>query len=67
MQDRAQELEDEITQLEQGIAECETALLTFVSAEETKRQMDLRDSRQKELEQAMKEWEEISSAIETNV
>ena len=66
MQDRAQELEDEITRLEQGIAECETALLTYVSAEETRRQMDLRELRQKELELAMEEWEEISAAIETN-
>ena len=66
MQERAQELEDDITRLEHGIAECETALLTFVSAEETKRQMELRDTRQKELEQAMQEWEDVSSAIETN-
>ena len=65
MQDRAQELEDEITRLEQGIAECETSLLTFVSADETKRQTELRDSRRKELEQALAEWEEVSSAIET--
>ena len=66
MQERAQELENEIPRLEQGIAECENALLTYVSAEETRRQMELRELRQKELEQAMQEWEEISSAIETN-
>ena len=66
MQDRAQELEDEITRLEEEIAECENVLLTFVSADETRRQMELRESRQKELEQAMQEWEEISAAIETN-
>jgi len=66
MQDRAQELEDEITRLEQGITECETALLTFVSADETRHQMELRESRQKDLERAMEEWEEISAAIETN-
>jgi hypothetical protein len=28
--------------------------------------MDLRESRQKELEQAMSEWEEVSGAMETN-
>jgi ATP-binding cassette subfamily F protein 3 len=66
MQDRAQELEDDITRLEEGIAECETALLTFVSAEETKRLMQLQESQRRELEKAMAEWEEISSAIETN-
>ena len=67
MQDRAQELEDEITRLEGAIAECETALLTFVSADETKRLMDLQESRQRELEKAMAEWEEVSSAIEASV
>jgi ATP-binding cassette subfamily F protein 3 len=66
MQERAQELEDEITRLEQEIAECETALLTFVSADETKRQMERRDARQQELEQAMQDWEELSLEIETN-
>jgi ATP-binding cassette subfamily F protein 3 len=66
MQDRAHELEDEITRLEEGITECETALLTFVSAEETKRLMQLQESRKEELEKAMAEWEDISSAIETN-
>jgi ATP-binding cassette subfamily F protein 3 len=66
MQERAQELEEEITRLEQGIAECETALLSFVSADETRRQMELRESRQKELEHAMSEWEEVSGTMETN-
>lgn len=66
MQDRAQELEEEITRLEEGIAECENGLLTFVSAEETKRLMELQESRRRELEKAMAEWEEISSAIELN-
>lgn len=66
MQDRAQELEDEITRLEEGIAECETALLTFVSADETKRLIQLQKSRKQELERAMAEWEELSAAIETN-
>jgi ATP-binding cassette subfamily F protein 3 len=66
MQDRAQELEDEITRLEEGIAECEAALLTFVSADQSKRLMDLQELRRGDLEKALAEWEEISSAIETN-
>jgi ATP-binding cassette subfamily F protein 3 len=66
MQDRAQELEAVITRLEEGIAECETALLRFVSADETKRLMELQESRTQDLERAMAEWEEISSAIETS-
>jgi ATP-binding cassette subfamily F protein 3 len=66
MQERAQELEEEITRLEQGIAECDSALLIYVSAEETKRQRELREARQKDLEQAMAEWEGVSGTIETN-
>jgi ATP-binding cassette subfamily F protein 3 len=66
MQDRAQELENEITRLEEGIAQCENGLLTFVSAEDTRRLLELRESRNAELEKAMAEWEEISSAIEAN-
>ena len=67
MQDRAQELEEEITKLEAGISECETSLLTFVSAEETRRLMELQETRKRDLEAAMNEWEEISSTIEANV
>ena len=37
MQERCQALESEIQGLEQSIAECETALENFVSAEETMR------------------------------
>src|SRR5881396_2439159 len=37
MQDRAQELEGEISSLESAIARCEASLQTFVSAEETTR------------------------------
>ena len=37
MEDRVHELESEINRLEDTIAECEAALQSFVSAEETQR------------------------------
>src|SRR5579884_99107 len=64
MKERVGEIEDEITKLEAGIAECEQALQTFVSAQETARITQLLETRRNDLESLMKEWEEISSAIE---
>jgi ATP-binding cassette subfamily F protein 3 len=64
MKERVGEIEEEITKLEAGIAECEQALQTFVSAEETARLTQLLEARRNDLESLMKEWEEISSAIE---
>jgi ATP-binding cassette subfamily F protein 3 len=65
MKERVHEVEEEITRLETGIAECETALQSFVNAEETRRQQELLASRRKALEEMLAEWEEISQAIET--
>ena len=64
MKERVGEIEEEITKLETGIAECEQALQTFVSAEETARLTQLLETRRDDLASLMKEWEEISSAIE---
>ena len=64
MKERVGEIEEEITKLEAGIAECEQALQTFVSAEETARLTQLLETHRDDLESLMKEWEEISSAIE---
>jgi ATP-binding cassette subfamily F protein 3 len=64
MKERIGEIEEEITKLEAGIAECEQALQTFVSAQETARVTQLLETRRNDLESLMKEWEEISSAIE---
>jgi ATP-binding cassette, subfamily F, member 3 len=66
MQDRCQQLEQEIANLEQGIADCERELQSFVSAEETQRQTDLLAQRREDLADRMAEWEEISQAAETN-
>ena len=64
MKERVGEIEEEITKLEAGIAECEQALQTFVSAQETARVTQLLATRRNDLESLMKEWEEISSAME---
>jgi ATP-binding cassette subfamily F protein 3 len=64
MNERIGEIEEEITKLEAGMAECEQALLTYVSAEETTRQMQLLEQRRTQVDQLMREWEEISFSKE---
>jgi ATP-binding cassette, subfamily F, member 3 len=64
IKDRCVELEHLIAQLETGIVECETALATFVSVEETQRQTNLLGSRRAELAVLMTEWEEVSQVLE---
>jgi ATP-binding cassette, subfamily F, member 3 len=66
LKERLPQIEEEITRLEAGIAECETALQSFVSASETQRQTDLLHARKTDLEQLMTEWEEVSAAIEAH-
>jgi ATP-binding cassette subfamily F protein 3 len=63
MKDRLEEVEEEITKLEAGIAECEQALQSFVSAQETARVAELLASRRSDLKSLMQEWEEVSAAI----
>jgi len=65
MKERVHEIEEEITKLEAGIAECEQALQGFVSAEETARVTTLLATRRSDLELLMKEWEEVSAVIES--
>ncbi len=65
MKDRCQELEEEIARLEAAIATAETALQGFVSVEETQRQTELLNRSRSELEQALAEWEELASVLES--
>jgi len=65
MKERVHEIEEEISKLEAGIAECEHALQSFVSAEETARVTSLLETRRSDLESLMKEWEEVSAVIES--
>ena len=57
-------MRSEIAELEEGIAECERELQSFVSAEETQRQVELLAQRQADHAKLMKEWEELSSVLE---
>ncbi len=66
MQDRQQELEEEISRVEAEIAQCEKSLETYVSAEETARCTQLLGRRRSELETLVREWEELSLALESN-
>ena len=66
MQDRQQELEEEVSRVETEIALCEKGLESFVSAEETARQTELLQRRRSELERLVAEWEELSGALESN-
>jgi ATP-binding cassette, subfamily F, member 3 len=65
MEDRLHEIEEEIARAEAAIALCETELQSFVSAEETQRQTQELARRKIELKSFMKEWEELSEALET--
>jgi len=64
LQDRCQQLEADIAELEEGIADCERQLQSFVSAEETQRQSDLLARRRADLAALMAEWEELSHVLE---
>jgi ATP-binding cassette, subfamily F, member 3 len=64
MEDRFGEIEEDITRVEAAISDCETALLTFVSAEETQRLTQELNSRREELQSLMNEWEELGQALQ---
>jgi ATP-binding cassette subfamily F protein 3 len=64
LEDRAAELEAESAELESEIAALETALQGFVSAEETKRQMDLLAEKKSRLDEVLGEWERIGLQLE---
>jgi len=63
MQDRAQELEEQISGLERAIASCETSLQNFVSAEETSRLTHELEQNRAELQERIAEWEQIGQEL----
>lgn len=65
MKDRLQEVEEEIARFEAAIATAETALQSFVSAEETQNQTNLLNGAKADLERTMNEWEELAQILET--
>src|SRR5213594_4403246 len=64
MEDRVCELEHEITRMEAAIVECESALQTFVSANETQRLTREIEDHRRALHASIKEWEELGQALE---
>ena len=64
MKERRRELEEEVVRLEAAVAQAETALQSFVSAEETQRQTGLLERSKLDLERCMTEWEELAAALE---
>jgi ATP-binding cassette, subfamily F, member 3 len=64
MEDRIHEIEEGIARVEAAIVHTETALLTFVSAEEAQRQTRELEARRSELGSLMTEWEELSQTLE---
>ncbi len=65
LQERCQQLESEIADLEAQIANCELALQSFVSPEETQRQVELLAQCRIDLAKMIEEWEELSTVLET--
>ena len=65
MEDRLHEIEEEIARAEAAIAQCETGLQSFVSAEELQRQTQELAHHKNALQSLMKEWEELSGTLET--
>jgi ATP-binding cassette subfamily F protein 3 len=64
MQDRAQELEEQISSLESTIAQCESSLQNFVSAEETTRLSRELEQNRAQLQARVAEWEQIGQELE---
>jgi ATP-binding cassette subfamily F protein 3 len=67
MEERVKELEGEISRAETAIADCEAALQTFVSTDETARLTQDLSTRQAELQKHMAEWEELAHVLEEQI
>jgi ATP-binding cassette subfamily F protein 3 len=63
MEERAQELEDEIAELEAYIAASESSLQNFVSAEETARLTRGLEQNRADLQTRISEWEQIGQEL----
>src|SRR5271168_481163 len=64
MEDRIHELEGEISRAETMIAQCETALQDFVSADESQRQALELDQHKAAHAAFIKEWEDLSQSLQ---
>jgi exonuclease VII small subunit len=64
MEDRVHDLEEEISRTEDNIARLETALQSFVSAEESQRQSQELDQHKASHAALLKEWEELAETLQ---
>ncbi|HTU41617.1 MAG TPA: ATP-binding cassette domain-containing protein, partial [Candidatus Aquilonibacter sp.] len=64
MEDRVRELESSINREETAIAQCETAMQEFVSAEETQRHAQELDVRKSAHAALVREWEELAESLQ---
>jgi ATP-binding cassette subfamily F protein 3 len=64
LQERCASLEEQVAKAEADIADCESALLNFVSSDETIRLTKFLTQRREELTQLLAEWEQASLALE---
>jgi ATP-binding cassette, subfamily F, member 3 len=64
MEDRVQELEQEIERAEAVIAHCETGLQNFVSSEESQRQAQELDQHKSAYAALLCEWEELEQSLQ---
>jgi ATP-binding cassette subfamily F protein 3 len=63
IKERQDAIEQAVAQLEREIADYETALASFVSIEETRRQTELLEGRRSELAALMAEWEDVAQQL----
>jgi len=66
MRERQRAIEDEITRMEVEIADFEHALAHFQSAEHSIEIAELLESRRTDMTNLLREWEEVSAALEAN-
>jgi ATP-binding cassette subfamily F protein 3 len=66
MEDRVKQLEGEIGRAEDEIAQLETALQSFVSADETQRQSQELENHKANHSALLEEWEEVSETLQAS-
>jgi ATP-binding cassette, subfamily F, member 3 len=67
IEDRIRELEGEISRAESVIAQCETALQDFVSADDSQRQSGELERQKAAHAVFLKEWEDLSASLQDSV
>ena len=65
LEERVKDLEGEISRAENGIADCEAALQTFVNPDETARQSQELSRLRLQLQKFLAEWEDVAQALES--